>query len=599
MIFQRPCIFIYIVRRFASCLLLYVLVAVACLPLAAGQTTPAQAAPASTTAEKTTPEMSSREEAPTFKVNVRLVLLRVVVRDQQGHAVGSLHKEDFEVFDNRKQQVISQFSVEQPGSQIAKEQKATEIPSGQPEPTKTANVAERFIAYVFDDVHITTQDLLAVRIAAEHRMQKMQPTDRAAIFTTSGEGNLDFTDDRGKLHEALLRLQPRPIAPSEMQECPYMTYYMADLIVNQNDVQAFDNVTRDALQCSGVSASAGNAALALQTAQTMAQASAQQKLALGDSETLLALRSLKDVVRRMSAAPGQRIVVLVSPGFITPLEEQEVADLIDHALRENVIVSSVDARGLYVPSLYGDVSRQNLPNVTTSPLESVYESMEESADDNVLSNLADGAGGTFFHNSNDLEGGLKQAAESPEYYYMLGFSPQNMKFDGVFHGLTVKLAKPSRLTIQARKGYYAPKQAPNAREEARQEIQEAIFSQEELHDLPVDLHTQFFKASDDDAKLAVLVHVDVKRMHFQKTGGRNNNDLTIAAAVFDRNGSFISGNEKILEMHWKDETLEHKLDRGVTLKSSFDVKPGSYLVRLVVRDNEGLIAAENGPIEIP
>jgi len=579
------------------------------LTVARGQTAPTQAstaqpaAVASATAEKTAPEMSSRDEAATFKVNVRLVLVRVVVRDQQGHAIGNLHKEDFQLFDNRKQQVISQFSVEQPGSQIAREQKSTEIPAAsETEPTKTANVAERFIAYVFDDVNMKVQDVLTVRQAAERRVEMMQPTDRAAIFKTSGERNLDFTDDRGKLHEALLQIGPRPISPSEMQECPYMSYYMADLIVNKNDPQALDNATRDALQCSGLGASASNAAeiaIAQQTAQNMAQSAAQRQLALGDSETLLVLRSLRDVVRRMAAAPGQRIVVLVSPGFITPFLEQEVAEIIDYALRENVIVSAVDARGLYVPSLYGDMSRQNLPNLSTSPQESVYESMEESADDYVLSNLSESSGGTFFHNSNDLDQGLKQAAETPEYYYVLGFSPQNMKFDGAFHGINVKFTKPSKFSIQARKGYYAPKQAPNAQEEARQEIQEAIFSQEETHDLPVDLHTQFFKASDQDAKLSVMVHVDVKRMHFQKTGGRNNNDLTIAAALFDRNGSFISGNEKILEMHWKDETLEHKLDRGVTLKSSFDVKPGSYLVRLVVRDNEGLIAAENGPIEIP
>jgi hypothetical protein len=52
-------------------------------------------------------------------------------------------------------------------------------------------------------------------------------------------------------------------------------------------------------------------------------------------------------------------------------------------------------------------------------------------------------------------------------------------------------------------------------------------------------------------------------------------------------------------MHLKDETLEHKLDSGRTLKTSFDVKPGSYLVRLVVRDAEGqLMSAENGAVEI-
>jgi len=52
-------------------------------------------------------------------------------------------------------------------------------------------------------------------------------------------------------------------------------------------------------------------------------------------------------------------------------------------------------------------------------------------------------------------------------------------------------------------------------------------------------------------------------------------------------------------MHLKDDTLEHKLASGLTLKTSFDVKPGSYLVRLVVRDSEAKsISAENGTVEI-
>jgi len=44
-----------------------------------------------------------------------------------------------------------------------------------------------------------------------------------------------------------------------------------------------------------------------------------------------------------------------------------------------------------------------------------------------------------------------------------------------------------------------------------------------------------------------------------------------------------------------------RLDRsGITVKSSFDVKPGTYLVRLVVRDKEGeLMAARNGAVVIP
>jgi hypothetical protein len=50
----------------------------------------------------------------------------------------------------------------------------------------------------------------------------------------------------------------------------------------------------------------------------------------------------------------------------------------------------------------------------------------------------------------------------------------------------------------------------------------------------------------------------------------------------------------------KDATLENKLGSGITVKSTFDVKRGSYVVRLVVRDSEGqMMAAENGAVEIP
>jgi VWFA-related protein len=562
-----------------------------------GSAATGQASATAQTAEKAVPEVTSHDEATTFRVNVRLVLVRVVVRDAQGRAIGNLRKEDFQVFDNRKQQVITQFAVEQPGSQIAREQKTTEIQAAENPTGKVPNVPERFIAYLFDDVHLRLQDLIPVRNAADHRMAAMQPTDRAALFTTSGQGNLDFTDDRAKLHEAMLRLMPRPIVPVDVQQCPYMSYYMADLIVNKNDVQpggALDLATQDALLCANLVGVQNG----VQIAQTLALTAAQRELSEGDSETRLSLLALKNLIRRVSAIPGQRIIVLVSPGFITPEMESDLNQIMDQALRANVVISALDARGLYTPSIF-DASRQNLPDSTVVPQELLLENTEALLDDDVLSALADATGGSFFHNSNDFEGGLKQAAETPDYYYVLGFSPQNLKFDGRFHSLSVKLSNPAKFSIQARKGYFAPKQAPNADEEAKQEIEEALFSQEEMHDLPVDLHTQFFKPSDAEAKLSVLVHVDVKRMHFQKAEGRNNNNLTIAAALFDRNGSFITGNEKVLEMRLKDETLERKLQSGVTLKTSFDVKPGSYLVRLVVRDTGGSLSAENGAIEIP
>src|SRR5271166_3133997 len=107
------------------------------------QPAPSQTTPATQSPDQTAAEITSHEEATTFKVNVKLVSVRVVVRDSQGHAVGNLQKEDFQLFDNRKPQVITHFSVEQPGTQVANERRTSDAnASGNPLPS----VAERYIA---------------------------------------------------------------------------------------------------------------------------------------------------------------------------------------------------------------------------------------------------------------------------------------------------------------------------------------------------------------------------------------------------------------------------------------------------------------------
>jgi VWFA-related protein len=556
-------------------------------PSATNSPAPSQAA------DKAPSELSSHDEVTTFKVKVNLVLVRVVVRDSQGRAVGNLKQEDFQLFDSKKQQVITKFAVEQPGTQVAHEEKTSQARPDEA-PAKLPSVPERYVAYLFDDVHLKSGDLMQARNAADHHLASLEPTDRAAIFTTSGQTALDFTDDHTKLHQTLFHLQPRPIAGSGVKDCPDVTYYMADLIQNKNDPQALQVATLDALACTFQNNSQMRTA-----AQAMAQAAAARQLGLGNHETLIALGTLKDVVRRISVMPGQRTVILVSPGFFNPEEKQAETEVIERAVHSNVIISALDARGLYIDPAMGDISQPGPSSIAAAPLQAQYRTASAAADADIMAELADGTGGSFFHNNNDMEGGFRRLAAAPEYYYLLGFSPQNLKLDGRYHSLKVTLKVAEKLVVQARRGYYAPKHIPDAAEQAKQEIEEALFSQEEVHDLPVDLHTQFFKTSDNDAKLSVLTHLDVRRMHFRKVDGRNGNELTVVSCLFDRNGQLITGNEKILTMRLRDETIEKKLQSGVTMKASFDVKPGSYLVRLVVRDTEGQISAENSAIEIP
>jgi hypothetical protein len=291
----------------------------------------------------------------------------------------------------------------------------------------------------------------------------------------------------------------------------------------------------------------------------------------------------------MAVAPGQRTIMFISPGFNTfaPEYMQEETDILERAIKANVIISTLDARGLFTdPSL--DVSTNGRGGTLTAAI----------ARANILAELAAGTGGTFYQNSNDLDEGFRQLATAPEYIYLLGFSPQNLKLDGSFHSLRVTMKNGTSVTIQARRGYYAPRHLDDEGENARQEIEAALFSREEILELPIDMHTQFFKASDESAKLTVLAHLSLKLFKFRKVEGRNNNQITLVYGLFDRDGNFTQGIKKVMDLRLKDETLE-RLGQGVTVRASFDVKPGTYVIRLVVRDAEGQkLSATNGAIEI-
>ena len=48
-------------------------------------------------------------------------------------------------------------------------------------------------------------------------------------------------------------------------------------------------------------------------------------------------------------------MVFVSPGFIVTMYTREGGDLIDRANRANIVINTIDARGLYTPDM-GDIA---------------------------------------------------------------------------------------------------------------------------------------------------------------------------------------------------------------------------------------------------
>lgn len=578
------------------------------------------------------PEVVSQDAPVTFSSRVNLVSVPVVVRDRKGRAVGHLKREDFQLFDKGKVQVISKFTVETAEAPPPETQADPIDPAGvsRRRPSfDNPGLPERYVAYLFDDIHLKPGDLLQTRQAVNrHLDESLEPSARAAVFTTSGQVLAEFTADRETLHAAVNRVLPYTGGgPDPQHDCPAITYSVADLLMNQllyldgalfSDKQllgmlqsgqadtALAAVYSEASQCNGACMSGQTDTLTGQdTCQVQAlinvKAAARRALTYGDQETAASLGALRDIVRKLSAMPGSRNLVLVSPGFLLTRDHRSGEyDLLDRAIRANVTVNTIDMRGLFTTVPGGDASQPSYRSALAMRVMGEYERRAATEADDVLAELADGTGGTFFHNDNRLKEGLNHLAARPEYVYVLAFSPQDLKFDGSYHALKVALRESSGLTLQARRGYWAPKRAVDPAQAAHEEMLDAVFSRDEIRDIPVDLQTEFFKSSEEKAELTVLVRLRADSVHFRKAGDRNNDTLTVVAGLFDSNGNYISGIERVLEMHLRDQTLAGLQNSGIAVKQNFSVAPGRYVVRLVVRDAEGhAMAARNAGVEIP
>ncbi len=554
-------------------------------------------------------EVSSHNVEPTFKLQSErnLVMVRVVVRGSKGAVVENLKKEDFQLLDHGKPQTILHFSLEKPvlnaPSAVQSVEQAAANPDDEEEPAMTTSTPRRFVGLFFDDVNTTFGDLARSRDAADHFLStSLKPGDRVGLFTGSGQKQVDFTDDITQIHQALFLLRPRPIIGASGDTCMTLPPYEAYLIVDHQDTVAMQVALAQIMNCNKCQ---GEDAAAQQICITQAQQSvnAEALTSLTDSETqaTAALRGIEDLVRRMTTLPGQRSLVIISAGFLTETLRFQLSQITDRALRAGVVINAIDARGLYTDNLSaGQNSLSMLQSAGVQGQDRLMLMTSARVQTDGMHDLALDTGGVFFNNDNDLEAGLRKTAAVPDAYYLLAFSPQNLKLDGAFHPITVKLIPSRGLSVQARRGYYAPKKPADPAVQEKEEIREAVYSQDETHELPIDVHTQFFMKDQENARVTVLTRIDLRPLRFRKDADRNLDNLTFVTVVFDRDGHVVSGEEKAVELRLRDVNLDRFMQTGITMKSAFDVRPGTYLVRSIVRDSEsGQISGLNRTVEIP
>jgi VWFA-related protein len=542
--------------------------------LAAGSSAVAQA--------PETPEVRGHESAPSFRIRVEtnVVTVPVVVRDRNGRPVGNLEKQDFRIFDNGKPQEITGFTVETTASK-ATAAEAAAPPSGPASttaPPVAATTPQRFVALFFDDFHMPIEDVARTRNAAWHYLSSpARPGDRIAIFTSSGKEQVDFTNDSGKLHDSLFRLAPHSRMTQLIKGCPEIEEYQAYLIDQQQDTSALDIATSEGYECH--CKTEGNTSSDCRDAQLrLARFEAAQIWGLAEMQSQWALEAMQLVLRRLAAMPGQRSMVLVSPGFLTVTHHNQVDALVNWALQQNIVINAIDAAGLYTRISHSWLAGSRL-DLDAKKTGIQNEKLKVARD--VLAGLSAGTGGVYFQNSNDFNEGFREAAQAPDVYYVLSFSPQNVKLDGTIHPLKVVLDTHEKLRVEARRGYVAPMETQQEAARTETEIEKLVFSLDELHGLPVQVTAQV-----EASTLAVKIHVDISLLHFRKEADRNIDTLLFETALFDQDGKYVAGKQGSLDLRLKDASLPKFTQSGINAVTKFQVKPGTYRIRELVHDTE-------------
>jgi VWFA-related protein len=401
-----------------------------------------------------TPVLST---TPKITVKADEVIVPVTVRNAQGESMGTLTKEDFQVFDDGKPQPLTGFSV----VERAAESNSTVVSGSANNRSSVAgqplSQIQRSVVFVFDDLNLSSSELASAQQATRKLLEtSLSPSDMVAIVSTSGT-NSGLTGDRAKLQQAVLNLKAQTIYHPNQLDCPNIDYYQADLILDKGDNAALNAAAYDAMVCAGLP----NDPTGMQAAVQLAQQAAHRANAMGEQNFRSNLNFLRLVISKMAALPGQHIVILISPGFLTFSEEAAwlKSQLLDVAAQANVTINAIDAQGLYTTDLEASKAGGN-PGASAN--KTMYRQKSALLNESVMAELTDGTGGVYFHNSNALESGLNSLFVGPAYLYLLSFSIDKVKPNGMYHSLKVKV-KPDGLTVQARRGYVAPKHEKTAR----------------------------------------------------------------------------------------------------------------------------------------
>jgi VWFA-related protein len=499
---------------------------------------------------------------PIFRTGTNLVTVDVTVRDKSGKVIEGLKATDFAIFEDGKQQKLSVFDFQKlsvepappPALSLADQ---LELPKA-PKTTITAAAPgqvqyhdKRLLVFLFDFSSMQIADQLRAQDAALKFINtRLTKDDLVAIllYASTVQVGTDFTDDRELLTTIIKQL---PIG--EMSEYATLADTGDD---NSPDTQA--------------------AFVADETEFNIFNT--DQKLA-----------AIEKVARMLATLPEKKQLIYFNGGISkTGIDNQaQLEASINAAMKANVIIYPIDARGLMATPPGGDATKaaSRGSGIFNG---SQYNSQRASINDSqeTLVTLAADTGGKAFTDSNDIELGMEQAQQTLNSYYILGYYTTNNAEDGKYRKISVKLTNGMSAKLEHRPGYWASKNWSKLNgQDKEQQLKEALSAGDPITDLPLALQVDYFRVGPTAYFVPVSVKIPGSVVEFAAKGGAATTQLDFVGQIQDETRAVVGNVRDFIKVKLDSEAAKSGR-KPFLYDAGFTLEPGRYQMKFLVRENQ-------------
>ena len=534
------------------------------------------------------------------RTDIELVQTAITVVDKKGKFVEGLNRGDFELLIDGKPRTISFFDRIAAASQADAQPGPPETSAREPLAAK-ATVRGRTIIFYIDDLHLSFSSLHRTRQMIAHFLDtEISGKDSVAIASSSGHiGFLQqFTNNKDVLRAALARVITQPSEERTMgMGNTRMSEYTAMMIESKPDSRTNNVMAVYIEECLKQTGTVGGAdrrtALAVRAnCERLVRSNARNVLMQTGYATEKMYDSLESLMRSSARLPGRKIVFFASDGFLSqggPLADSlsnKLRQITDAAQRANVVVYSIDARGLTSGTL--DATNNLLPDANGRM--AAVAGTEILATQDALNALAEDTGGRALRNQNYFDRWVDNVLDETSNYYLLAWRPSTEDEKGSkFRNVKITIAGRPELTVRAPRGYVeATQPAEPARASSREkpkstetELKDALTDAYSSNSLPVVLSLTHLNTPANGPMLTSSFQIAGHGLDYGDDA-RQPATVKLAGVILNDKGKIVSTYQTQLSA--KPVGSEATEVSGVIYNHRDPLAPGIYQVRVAARD---------------